>query len=255
MSASPAQRFSATAAAYAATMAPALRPIAAEVVRRAVLAPGSRVIDIGTGTGTAAAMARGDGRAVVGIDAAPGMLDIARETVAGVVFEEMDFAALSFSDASFDAVLAVHAFHFADDREGVLREWRRVAAPGARLSLSVPGPPEASPKAFYAEIYRRHGVKPVDRYPGIVDLRNAAQEAGWEQVTVEADPTTAITLPDAETFRLWREIGSYGAATDAFSDEQQRLLTDDMLAATERDAAGVLRVPFGTLYLAAVNPP
>ena len=141
MSASPAQRFGAgpTAAAYAATMAPALRPIAAEVVRRAVLAPGSRVIDIGTGTGTAAAMARGDGRAVVGIDAAPGMLAIARETVAGVVFEEMDFAALSFSDASFDAVLAVHAFHFATDREGVLREWRRVAVPGARLSLSVPG--------------------------------------------------------------------------------------------------------------------
>lgn len=91
MPGSPAQRFSETAAGYAATMAPSLRPIAETVVRRARLRPGERVVDIGTGTGSAAAAARGQGRAVIGVDAAPGMLEIARREVAGVRFEEMDF--------------------------------------------------------------------------------------------------------------------------------------------------------------------
>jgi tRNA A58 N-methylase Trm61 len=51
--------FSDSADAYAATMAPALRPVAVEVVRRAGLMPGETVIDVGTGTGTAAALALG----------------------------------------------------------------------------------------------------------------------------------------------------------------------------------------------------
>jgi len=41
--------FSASADAYAATMAPALRPVAREVIRRAALQPDESVLDIGTG--------------------------------------------------------------------------------------------------------------------------------------------------------------------------------------------------------------
>ena len=56
--------FSASADDYAATMAPALAPMAAEVVRRAALGAGEAVLDVGTGTGTGAALARGEGRTV-----------------------------------------------------------------------------------------------------------------------------------------------------------------------------------------------
>ena len=86
MPTTPAQRFSETAAGYAATMAPSLRPVAEAVVRRAQLQPGERVLDIGTGTGSAAAAARGEGRQVIGVDAAPGMLEIARREVPGARF-------------------------------------------------------------------------------------------------------------------------------------------------------------------------
>jgi SAM-dependent methyltransferase len=250
----PAQRFSETAASYAATMAPSLRPVAAEVVRRAQLQPGERVIDIGTGTGTAAAMARGQGREVVGIDAAPGMLQIARAEVADVDFAEMDFGALAFDDASFDVVIAVHSLLFASDRTAVLHEWLRITRPGGRLSLSVPGPDEVTPSAIYSAVYDRYGINTTGDYPTPDSLGQLVADAGWAEVTSDADPNTAILLADEAAFRIWREIGSRGAATADFTPEQHRALTDEMLAVTPRDDGGLFRIPFGTIHVSAGAP-
>ena len=251
MTRTPAERFSETAAAYAATMVPSLRPIAAEVVRRADLRAGERVIDIGTGTGHAAALARGAGREVHGIDAAPGMLAIARGEVSDVDFREMDFSALGYPDASFDAVISVHALLFATDQVAVLQEWRRIAIPDGRLSLSVPGPDALTPTAVYAEVYGRHGIDTSGRYPTAESLADLASEAGWTEVNVSADPTTAIILEDEAAFRTWREIGSRGAVTADYTPEQDRALTDEMLSITPRDGRGHFRIPFGALYLTA----
>ncbi len=251
MKPTPAQRFSETAAPYAATMAPSLRPVAAEVVRRADLQPGERVIDIGTGTGTAAGLARGEGRTVVGIDAAPGMLEIARAEVADVDFAEMDFGALAFDDASFDLVLAVHSLLFATDRTAVLREWLRVARLGGRLSLSVPGPDEVTPGAIYAAVYDRYGINTTGDYPTPDSVARLAADAGWADVTTDADPNAAILLADEAAFRTWRDIGARGAATADFTPEQHLALTDEMLAVTPRGNDGRFRIPFGAIYLTA----
>lgn len=254
MSSTPARRFSETAAGYAATMAPSLRPIAETVVRRARLQPGERVLDIGTGTGSAAAAARGEGREVIGLDAAPGMLEIARSEVAGVRFEEMDFAALGFDDASVDVVLAAHALLFATDPVAVLAEWLRVTRPGGRLSLSVPGPRELTPTAVYGEIYERHGIDTAGRYPTERSLAGLASSAGWGHVETGADPSTAIELADEAAFRLWRGIGARGAITADYTPDQHRALTDEMLAVTPRTVDGAFRIPFGALYLTARRP-
>ena len=250
----PASRFSETASAYAATMVPSLRPVAAEVVRRAALRPNERVLDLGTGTGIAAAAARGDGRTVVGIDAAAGMLALAREQVDGVEFREMDFGALGYDDGTFDVVVAVHSLLFASDDRAVLREWLRVTTPGGRLSLSVPGPNEYTPSAIYRDIYERYGIDPSGRYPTAEELVARAAAAGWRDAVAEYDHTTAIVLPDEEAFRTWRGIGSRGAATAELSPEQHRVLTDEMAAVTPRDADGRFRIPFGAIYLTARSP-
>lgn len=249
-----ARHFDSIASGYARTMAPSLGPVAAEVVRRSRLRPGEFVLDIGTGTGNAAALARGEGRQVCGIDAAPAMLEIARAEIPDVTFEEMDFTALRFHDAIFDVVLAVHALLFADDQRAALAEWRRVTRPGGRLSLSVPGPTDVTPTAIYAEIYARHGIDTSGRYPTPTSLAELAHGAGWNAVEVAADPTTAIVLPDDDAFRVWRGIGSRGAATAHYTAEQHRALTDEMLAVTPRDADGSLRIPFGAIYLTARRP-
>lgn len=254
MPTTPAQRFSETAAGYAATMAPSLRPIAETVVRRARLAPGERVLDIGTGTGSAAAAALGEGREVTGVDAAPGMLEIARREVPGARFEEMDFAALRFEDASTDVVLAAHSLLFATHQAAVLAEWLRVTRPGGRLSLSVPGPRELTPTAIYGEIYDRHGIDTAGRYPTEGALAALASDAGWGHVETAGDPAAAIVLPDEAAFRLWREIGARGAITADYTPEQHRALTGEMLAVTPRTADGGFRIPFGALYLTARRP-
>lgn len=254
MPTTPAQRFSETAAGYAATMAPSLRPIAETVVARARLRPGERVLDVGTGTGSAAAAARGEGRQVIGVDAAPGMLEIARREVPDARFEEMDFATLRFDDASIDVVLAAHSLLFATEQGAVLAEWLRVTRPDGRLSLSVPGPRELTPTAIYGEIYARHGIDTSGRYPTEASLAAIAAAAGWTDVQADADPSTAIVLPDEASFRLWREIGIRGAVTADYTREEHRALTDEMLAVTPQTVDGAFRIPFGTLYLTARRP-
>lgn len=251
---SDAGRFSETAAGYAATMAPSLGPIAAEVVRRAALRPDERVLDAGTGTGIAAAAARGDGRQITGVDLAPGMLAIASSDIEGPTFLQADFSALPFDDATFDVVIASHALLFAGDRVAALREWLRVTRPGGRLSLSVPGPTDRTPTSIYAEIYDSHGIDTSDRYPTRERLAALASRAGWVDIATDEDPTTAIVLPDEAAFRTWRAIGSRGAATAQYTAAQHEELTDAMLHVTPRTDDGSFRIPFGALYLTARRP-
>ena len=64
-----------------------------------------RVLDVATGPGYVAERAAARGARVVGIDLAEGMLELARERVAGVDLLRADAEELPFDDASFDAVV------------------------------------------------------------------------------------------------------------------------------------------------------
>jgi SAM-dependent methyltransferase len=245
--------FDATADGYAATMAPSLRPVAGEVVRRATLRAGERVLDVGCGTGIAAAAALVTGAQVVGLDGAPGMIAIARREVPRVEFHAGDFMALPFEAAAFDVVISSHALLFADDRVGALGEWRRVCRPGGRLSLSVPGPEERTPGTVYGDVYRRHGLATTFDYPVAAELAGWARAAGWTDVAVADDPTVAIRLSDADAFATWRRTGSRGTATAGWTEEAHAALTADMLAITPREPDGGYVIPFGAFYLTARN--
>jgi SAM-dependent methyltransferase len=246
-----AARYSASAEAYAATMAPSLRSVAAEVVRRAALRPGERVLDAGTGTGIAAAGAVGDGREVVGVDAAEGMLAIAQREVPDVRFVQADFGAMPFAEATFDVVLAAHAILFGADRVAVLRELRRVARDGGRLSISVPGPRATTMAPLYEPIYRSFGLEPSRDYPTADELAGWATDAGWQEPATAADPATAIVLQDAAAYQTWLRVGSGGSATRDWPPERRAALEAALRDATPRDGGGAFRLPFGTLYLTA----
>lgn len=246
--------FSDSAPAYAETMAPALRPVAVEVVRRAALQPGERVLDVGTGTGTASAMAAGDGRRVIGLDAAAGMLELARREVAGVDFVHADFSDMPMEDRAFDVVIAVHALLFADDRVAALREWLRVSDRGGRLSLSVPGPEAVVPNTLFGPVYDRYGITWGNDYPTANELAEWAEEAGWGSIQTSADPTIGIELADDAHFRTWLSVGARGRATAGWSDERREQLGRDLMDAARRAGHAGFRLPFGALYLTARRP-
>jgi ubiquinone/menaquinone biosynthesis C-methylase UbiE len=115
--------------------------------------PGKRILDLACGPGTLSyRLARHvapDGE-VVGIDLAPGMIELARREAPPdlpVRFELMDMEELRFPDAAFDAAVCGHGLQFVPDLLRALAEARRVIKPGARMAASVPVDPSRPSEA------------------------------------------------------------------------------------------------------------
>lgn len=119
----------------------------AEVLARASLAPGQRVLDVACGSGLVtfdAACAVGPRGQVLGIDLSGQMIDIASRRAAerqvpNVSFVRMDAEALALPDASFDVVLCALGLMYMPEPERALREMRRVLRPGGRMVVAVWG--------------------------------------------------------------------------------------------------------------------
>jgi SAM-dependent methyltransferase len=118
-----------------------LEPVARAVVDAAQPRPGERVLDLACGTGNAALLAAGRDADVTGIDAAPRLLDVARERARSLdleaEFREGDLLDLPVPDAGADVVLSVFGLIFADDRARAVQEVARVSAPGARVFITA----------------------------------------------------------------------------------------------------------------------
>ena len=125
-------------------------PVVDALMARARLAPGERVLDLGTGTGSVAERAAevvGPGGHVVGVDISPEMLSLARARVAArglahVSMQEGRAEAIPADDNSFDVVLASLSLMYAIDREAAAREMARVLRPNGRLLAAVWAGPE-----------------------------------------------------------------------------------------------------------------
>lgn len=118
------------------TTAAELEPVARAVVEQAALIAGEDVLDLACGTGNAALLAAARGARVVGVDAAPRLLQVARTRAhaKGVDLDvrEGDLLAVPVDESSADVVLSVFGIIFAADPSQALREIARVLRPGGR---------------------------------------------------------------------------------------------------------------------------
>jgi ubiquinone/menaquinone biosynthesis C-methylase UbiE len=131
---------------WAPVLAPTARGLATALAPFIAERPATRILDVGTGTGTVAIelVQRFSGVHVTGVDASGGMLDqardlaqrrLGRDAVERLKFARGEAAELPFEAQSFDAVVSSFVFQLVPDRFAALREARRILRPDGLLAV------------------------------------------------------------------------------------------------------------------------
>jgi ubiquinone/menaquinone biosynthesis C-methylase UbiE len=122
-----------------------VNPITRQYLIEAGIAPGMRVLDVGSGAGDVAFLAAalvGPSGQVVGVDRSRDALVFARsrakeQSLADVTFVESELAAMSF-DQHFDAAIGRYVLCFQPDPAALLRKISRLVRPGGIVLFHEP---------------------------------------------------------------------------------------------------------------------
>jgi demethylmenaquinone methyltransferase/2-methoxy-6-polyprenyl-1,4-benzoquinol methylase len=128
--------------------------------------PGSRALDVATGTGDLALALARRGADVVGVDFAEKMLDIARKKAPAIDFRTGNALALEFSDDEFDAATVGFGARNFDDLERGLAEMTRVVKPGGKLVVLEITTPQKPPLSWFFRAWFDHLVPLIGRLAG-----------------------------------------------------------------------------------------
>jgi SAM-dependent methyltransferase len=166
----------------------------APTLDRAGVGAGTRVLDVATGPGIVAAAAAERGAAATGVDFAADMIAVARRRHPGIAFEVADACNLPFDDASFDSVVMGFALFLMAEPDAVLREARRVLAPGGHACFSLWDWPVPGFDLFYSAMAKYLPQESIVGEPplmGVSDrdlLAGMLESAGFADVRVEPLP-------------------------------------------------------------------
>lgn len=105
---------------------------------------GTRLLDVGCGSGYALVLAAKRGASVTGFDASAELLRVARSRLPEADLRQGDLEALPYEADTFDAVTAFNSVQYASDPVQGLREIKRVAVPGAVVAVASWGDPDRS---------------------------------------------------------------------------------------------------------------
>jgi cyclopropane fatty-acyl-phospholipid synthase-like methyltransferase len=166
-------------------MGPNCLRILDELLARADLPPGSRVLDLGCGMGlTSMALAKGYGCTVTAADlwipAEDNARRFAEEGLADrVTAVNCEARALPFEPESFDAVVSVDAWHyFAADSAYLGAYLLPLLRPGGRLVVGIPG------------LRRAFDTVPEDLRPYWVDGMNFCTLSWWRELWLQCTDLT-----------------------------------------------------------------
>jgi SAM-dependent methyltransferase len=195
-----------------------------------------RVLDLSTGTGWTSRVVSRRGAAVVGVDIASGLLDVARVRATAealpIEYRLGDAEALPFADGSFDAVVSTFGVMLASRPEAAAAELARVCRKGGRIALTtwladshvagmfyvmkrhLPPPPSPAPSSPFVwgrtERIREllGGGFDLRFEKGVSYYREPSGEAAWETFSKGYGPTRALagSLDAARRESLRREF-------------------------------------------------
>jgi SAM-dependent methyltransferase len=185
--------------------------------------PGTRLLDVATGTGRLAAAAADRGARVTGIDLAEGMLEAARARRPDLDLRRADAEALPFAAASFTAATAGFVFNHLPRPERAAAELARVLAPGGRVAAAVWEVPRRNRlTGIIADAIEEAGLGGGAGVPAGPDPYRFADErafaallgeAGFDDVRVR---TLTLAVPVASADAYWSDVldGSVRAAAE-----------------------------------------
>jgi SAM-dependent methyltransferase len=201
------------------------------------IGPGMRVLDIGCGTGELCALAAERGAEPAGIDAAEGMIEIARRRLPGADLRVGPMEDVPWEDDRFDVATAVNALQFAADFVDALAEAARVVRPGGAVAVSNWGRMEDrelfvvmralrdGPSAAGSDISEPGGLEAFARRAGLEPAQAGEVEVPYE-------------VPDQEALeQAFLNDAAFGALQRLGEAETRRLIVETAAPFRRRDGS------------------
>jgi SAM-dependent methyltransferase len=116
---------------------PKHNPLFEAMLSAANVGKATQMLDAGCGGGGASVLAAERGAQVSGLDAAEGLINLARERVPSGDFRVGDIQDLPYEDESFDVVIAPNSIQYAEDHVAALRELGRVCKSDGRIVVGL----------------------------------------------------------------------------------------------------------------------
>lgn len=185
-----------------------------EIISRAGIKPGDRVLDAGCGFGNVSLKLKQMGAIPYPVSISHDQMVIAKQKFTNEIpFSEQDFSNLAFPDNSFDHVIFCETFVHAENKSKVLSEVARVLKPGGGVFIND--------YSRYSDKYDQELVEVLEKgwsmsIVSIDDMRKAFQESG---LTFEVEEVTQNILPS-----LSLAAKSASAHTDEISVSSGRRL-------------------------------
>ena len=237
-----------------------------ETVARLRLRPDEHVLDVCCGSGASAipaAEAVGRNGRVVGIDLAPGLIELARRkaNIAGLAhaeFLEGDFEQLAEPEAAFDAVVCVFGIFFLPDMPAALRRLWRWVRPGGRLAVTTWGPRLFEPantifwdtiRTVRPELYK--GFNPWDRISDPAAVVALMAEAGTVPAAANAASADHRLREPDDWWWILKGSG-YRGIIDALTPAQHVTVRDTVVETVR--ARGIDRIETNVIFATAIKP-
>jgi 2-polyprenyl-3-methyl-5-hydroxy-6-metoxy-1,4-benzoquinol methylase len=180
---------------WAELMEPLFLPLHQAMLAVAQVRQGTRLLDVGCGTGGLCVLAAQRGAQVSGLDAAEGMLAIARLRVPAGQFHLGDQEALPYAARAFAVVTMTNTLQHARHPDQAVRELRRVCQPGGRVVIGHWGPQEQCEAAVILEAVTAHQSSAPDQAPALDLTRPGTIEALLEGAALTIRERQEVACP------------------------------------------------------------